>query len=111
MRDLPSGDSAVQLGLFELEKADAMRKKADEWVRKNPDAWLFIRNEAVSRTDQRKRFGIGELCEQVRWDMYAQGIDSFKVNNTIRAALARRLIAEYPPCKDYIEIRSSVCDL
>lgn len=100
-----------QLSLLDTSKADAMKRKADEWVAKNPDAWMRIRCEAVRRTEQKRRFGIGELCEQVRWHMHAEGVDDFKVNNTHRAALARRLIAEYPPCRPYIETRSSVCDL
>lgn len=100
-----------QMSLFATDKADDMKRKADEWVRKNPEAWMRIRCEAVRRTEQKRRFGIGELCEQVRWHMKADGVDDFKVNNTHRAALARRLIAEYPPCRPYIETRSSVCDL
>ena len=109
--DFPSGETAEQMALFDTAKADEMKRKADEWVRRNQKAWLYIRNEAVRRTEQGKKFGIGELCEQVRWHMHAQGIDDFKVNNTYRAPLARRLIAEYPPCRPYIETRSSVCDL
>ena len=100
-----------QLSLLDTSKADSMKRKADEWVMKNPEAWMRIRCEAVNRTEQKRRFGIGELCEQVRWHMHAEGVDDFKVNNTHRAALARRLIAEYPPCRPYIETRSSVCDL
>ena len=110
-RSEPFDGGGEQMAMFDIAKADEMKRRADEWVRKNPDAWWRIRCEAVIRTEQGKRFGIGELCEQVRWHMHADGVDDFKVNNTHRAALARRLIAEYPPCKPYIETRSSVCDL
>lgn len=106
-----AGEDPEQLALFDTAKADRYKEKADEWVKKNPDAWAFIRNEAVRRTYEQKRFGIGELCEQVRWHMRANGVDSFKVNNNIRAVLARRLIDEYPPCEPYIEVRGSCVDI
>lgn len=104
-------DNPMQLALIDTSKGDRYKAKADEWVRRNPQAWAYIRNEAVERTERRKRFGIGELCEQVRWHMKAGGVDDFKVNNNYRAALARRLIAEYPPCRDYIQTRDSCVDL
>lgn len=94
----------------QAEKADRYREKADEWVRDNHQAWLFICNEAVARAYQRRRFGIGELCEQVRWHMKAVGVDDFKINNSYRAYLARRLVKEHPQCADYIEMRRSRAD-
>ena len=102
---------AGQMALFDTPKADRFKSEADEWVKANPEAWWYIRCEAVKRTEERRRFGIGELCEQVRWHMRAQGNTQFKVNNNHRAPLARRLIAEYPPCAEYLETRASVCDL
>lgn len=105
------GETGEQMAMFDIPKADRFKEEADEWVRLNPEAWWYIRCEAVERTERGKRFGIGELCEQVRWHMRAQGNTAFKVNNNHRAALARRLIAEYPPCRDYIKTRSSICDL
>lgn len=103
--------SAYQESLFDISKGDRYKHQADEWVKKNPDAWAYIRNEAVRRTYERKNFGIGELCEQVRWHMRAEGVGDWKLNNNHRAALARRLIEEYPPCKQYIKTRSSVVDI
>lgn len=106
-KDVPAG----QLALLDIAKGDRFRAEANEWVRKNPEAWAFIRYEAVSRTEQRKAFGIGELCEQVRWHMKASGVGAWKLNNNHRAALARRLIEEYPPCKPYIKTRDSCVDV
>lgn len=100
-----------QMALFDVEKGERFKAQADEWVMRNPDAWAFIKHQAALRVQDKKRFGIGELCEQVRWHMYAQGNTAFKVNNNHRAALARRLVIEFPACKDYIEMRSSVIDL
>lgn len=99
------------MALFDTAKGERFKAEADEWVRRNPDAWFFIRNEAVKRVAERKRFGIGELCEQVRWHMRANGDKDFKINNNHRAAFARRLVEEYPPCADYIKTRDSAVDL
>ena len=110
-RSEPFDGGGEQMAMFDIPKADRFKAEADEWVKKNPDAWWFIRSEAVKRTEQKRKFGIGELCEQVRWHMKAEGNTEFKVNNNHRAALARRLKAEYPPCGPYLETRSSVCDL
>lgn len=105
------GEAAGQIALFDTTKGERFKAQADEWVRKNPDAWAYIRNEAVRRVDQGKRFGIGELCEQVRWHMSANGDKDFKLNNNYRAAFARRLIDEYPPCREYLKTRDSAVDL
>lgn len=105
------GEDPMQLAMFDIAKGERFREDADEWVRRNPEAWAFIRSEAVRRTYQGKCFGIGELVEQVRWHMRASGADGFKCNNNIRAPLARRLIEEYPPCKPYIKTRDSAVDL
>lgn len=100
-----------QLDLLGLSKGDMYKAKADEWVKKNPDAWAFMRNRAVEYTYQHRKFGIGDLCEEVRWHKRAEGVDSFKVNNNYRAPLARRLKEEYPPCAQYIETRESCVDV
>ena len=105
------GEAVEQMALFDAAKGERFRAQADEWVRKNPEAWAYIRCEAVKRTEQRKRFGIGELCEQVRWHMHVNGDKDFRVNNNYRAAFARRLIDEYPPCREFIKTRDSAVDL
>lgn len=92
------------------ERSDRYSERADKWVRDNHKAWLFICNEAVSYANQKRRFGIGELCEKVRWHMQATGDGEFKVNNTYRAYLARRLVKEHPQVEPYIEMRRSRAD-
>ena len=110
MRGYDGGD-AEQMALFDTAKGERFEAEADEWVRRNPEAWAYIKNEAVRRTYEKRRFGIGELCEQVRWHMKAEGVTEFKLNNNHRAAFARRLIEEYPPCREFVRTRSSVCDM
>lgn len=92
-------------------KGERFASLADEWVEANPAAWDFMTSRAVERAAGGRRFGIGELCEQVRWHMAAEGLGEFKVNNNHRAALARRLVREHPECRPFIRTRDSVVDL
>lgn len=104
--------SAEQMALFDISKAERIRAEADEWVSDNPQAWEFMKASARESARNGIRFGIGALSEVVRWQMRnVRGDESFKLNNTHRAAFARRLIAEVPECKPYIETRSSVMDI
>lgn len=96
-----------QLDMFGYDKRDEYRKEADEWVRKNPDAWAYIREMAVEYTYQQRKFGMKDLCEEIRWRRRAQGDGKFKLNNNYTSSLADRLKEEYPPCRPYIETRRS----
>lgn len=92
-------------------KGDRFKEEADKWIEKNPGAWEYLTNSAVISANAGRRFGIGALCEHVRWHMFAQGDRNFKLNNNHRAAFARRLIREHPEVEPYISTRGSVLDL
>lgn len=90
---------------------DEMVKRAGFWVFNNHYAWERMKEEAVKRADAGKRFSISDLAEEARWRMKTEGKDcGFKVNNSLRAALARRLIRECPEVEPFIETRSSKVD-
>ena len=97
--------------LRQQEKGDRFREEADAWVADNPEAWDYMVRQAVNSARAGRRFGIGSLVEHVRWHMFAEGRTGFKCNNNHRAALARRIIAEHPETRPYIQTRDSVCDL
>ena len=99
-----------QMVLIETTKADRFREDADAWIEANPQAWQYMRDAAKLSAAHHRRFGIGALCEHVRWQMFAKGDDSFKLNNNYRAHFARRLIREVPECEPYITTRNSVLD-
>ena len=92
-------------------KGDRFKEEADRWIGANPDAWRYMTDQALLSANAGRRFGIGALCEHVRWHMFAQGDKNFKLNNNYRAAFARRLIREHPEVEPYIKTRGSVCDL
>lgn len=93
-------------------KGDRFKEEADAWIDANPEAWEFMASQAVMSARNRRLFGIGALCEVVRWQMRnVQGNTGFKLNNNHRAYFARRLIKEHPEVEPYIRTRGSVCDL
>lgn len=93
-----------------MKTAEDMINGADEWIEANQEAWDYMVSQAKMCADRRRRFSIASLCEHVRWRMYAQGVDNFKVNNDYNAVFARRLIDVVPECADYITRRRSKVD-
>jgi len=102
--------SAEQMALVFETRGERFRREADEWIDANPEAWEFMVSQARASARACRRFGIGSLCEHVRWHMFIEGVDGFALNNNHRAAFARRLIKEVPECEPYITTRSSVLD-
>lgn len=97
--------------MFGLDRADEMNQKADEWVSKNWKVWAWMKLQAALFAQKGKRFSIARLVEEARYTKPVEGIDEYRINNDLRAPLARRLRKEVPTCRDYIEIRESVVDL
>lgn len=105
------GEDPLQVSLFDSAKAERFEHEADEWIAANPDAWEFMTEQARASARNRRRFGIGALCEVVRWQMRnVRGDGEFRLNNNHRAHFARRLIREVPECEPYIKTRHSVLD-
>lgn len=105
MQQAPTG----QLAIEEFEQGMAVVEKAEAWIAANRNAWAWMQHQAAQYAAQGRRFGIARLVEDCRYDMRLNGVDDFKVNNDIRAVLARKLKAkrEIAP---YIEIRASKVD-
>lgn len=106
MRQMSFADTANQrMGAAE------MKERAAKWACRNFTAWNRMKDVARERARAGKRFSISELSEEARYRMRVKGEDAgFKVNNSLRAALARLLIKEVPECEPYIETRASKVD-
>lgn len=96
---------------FNLDRADEIASKADEWVSKNWAVWGWMKLKAAEAARDGRHFSIARLVEEARYTKPVQGIDEYRINNDIRAPLARRLKKEVPICAEYIEIRESMVDL
>lgn len=105
------GGDAESYAAIDTAKGERFIAEADAWIEANPGAWEWMTSRAVASAMGHRRFSIGALCESVRWEMFARGIDDFKLNNNHRAAFARRIIREHPETEPYIVRRHSACDL
>ena len=86
-------------------------KDTEEWIQRNPFAYSEMVRHAKERLRAGRRTSISELAEEARYNMRLNGdTDGFKVNNNIRAGLARKMIAECPELAKVIEVRSSKAD-
>jgi hypothetical protein len=108
LRTAIQGSAAVQteLALDENKHARAWR----EFKAENPKVYAILRSKALERLVRRRRFGIGQLFEVVRWEVattWDEDESGFKVNNNFRAYCARDLIAEIPELAELIEIRQT----
>jgi len=99
-----------EIAMVSIAKGERFREEADAWIEANPRAWEYMKAQAEASSIAGRRFGIGSLCEHVRWHMFAKGVTGFKLNNNHRARFARRLIEEVPECEPYITTRASVLD-
>lgn len=88
---------------------ETLAAKADKWMDANPSAMALFRRFATEALNAGRRIGIGAITERVRWECAVQtrGSDGFKINNSFRAYIARRLIAETPALAAIIETRSA----
>lgn len=87
-----------------------MRRKAMEWTRRNLRAWSEMKRMATELAAEGRRFSIDQLAIEARYNMRTEGYDGFKVNNNLRAPLARMLIQECPGVEGYVETRPSKAD-
>ena len=99
-----------QMAFIDFAKADEMNRKTDEWIRDNHAVWLWMIGKANWYVTNRMRFSISRLVEEARYTKPVNGINEYKIDNTLRAPLARRLIKAVPNCKPYIITKFSLCE-
>ncbi|NTU88463.1 MAG: hypothetical protein HGA54_00935 [Actinobacteria bacterium] len=89
-----------------------MEKRARKWIHDNFNVWCSMKRVAKHRALYGKRVSIAKLVEDVRDECEVDAIDGekFKVNNSLRAPLARILITECPEVAPYIDTRMSKTD-
>ena len=106
MQQAPTG----QLAIEEFEQGMALVGKADAWIAANRNAWAWMNHQAATYAAQGRRFSIGRLAEDCRYEMRVQGVDSFNLNNDIRAVLARKMLKAHPNWGEFMAIRQSKAD-
>ena len=86
-----------------------LEKKYRLWL-EGPGKQVFPLFErfALERLASKKRFGIAQLTEVVRWEcdkLWAYDEEGFRINNSHRAYIARDLLRLYPALEPYLSIR------
>lgn len=90
---------------------ERMVAMADEWIAKNPTAWEWMNRRASMYASEGRRFSMERLLQDARYEFSGREVvDHFKVNNNSRSALARKIAAEHPECKPYMDFRRSAVD-
>lgn len=82
------------------------RRKYEEWKRLNPEAMALFRRFAAEAARDRKRYSIWTIAARIRWhiEVETRG-DTFKVNNSWLAYIARDLVDEGVVPETFFELR------
>jgi hypothetical protein len=81
------------------------------WVENNPEAWRYVKSQALAAKDHGHKFSMRALLEHVRWYFAVQRVNAdgttttYKVNNNQIPHLARILVEQRPDLEPYIEFR------
>ena len=100
-----------QMAMFEIAEGERFMYEAKQWIRQNHETWFWMCSQAEHYAAIEKRFSIARLVEEARYTKPVKGIDKYKINNDLRAPLARLLKEAVPQCAPYIQTRSSKVDL
>ena len=100
-----------QMAMFEIAEGERFMFEAKEWIKMNHETWHWMCGQAMKYAAMEKRFSIARLVEEARYTKPVKGVDKYKINNDLRAPLARLLKEAVPQCAPYIQTRSSKVDL
>jgi len=81
----------------------------NRWLDENPVVMNLFVAFAKERVRTGRRFGIGALTERVRWELALpsdSGSRGYKINNNLRAYIARELIRQVPEVSPFLETRA-----
>lgn len=85
-----------------------LRHVTEVWIDKHPEIYNMIVRFAFEMYNAGQRFGIGLLAERVRWETklhYRDSSEKYKISNSYRAYIARKLIQDYPQLESFIRFR------
>lgn len=81
------------------------------WIKENPEPWRHVKALLLQEARAGRRASIAWAVEEVRKKDYSDIHGKpFKVNNSIRPALARIAIQEHPELAPFVETRRSMAD-
>lgn len=102
----------TQPDLFGLAQGEADIQAAHTWRERNRDIYHAMLRRAQAQAADGQRVAIDELFNWARYSLEFQGDKGdYKLNNNLRAPLARLMIKDFPYLADHMELREARCDL
>lgn len=94
-------------------RADTASWWVDKLKKDYPKDYKAMAMKAIELSKAGVRLSIASLFEWARLELFAgrKGKDCFKLNNNLRAAFSRSLMADYPELEGKFETRKSLSDL
>lgn len=104
--------SWTQPDLFGLAQGEADLQEAHSWRVHNASIYFAMLRRAQAQIADGSRVAIDELFNWARYSLEFQGDKTgYKLNNNLRAPLARLMIKDFPQLADYMETRDARSDL
>lgn len=106
----PESQRLLPLERKTAEPVTDWRVHFERWKQRQPLVWGLVQRAFVAAANRLPRFGIGLVCERVRWQMgveWGWGDEIVKINHNHRAYMARELIRRYPEHRDKLRFRQA----
>ena len=101
----------MQPDLFAIAEGEADMESAYQWKRENEAIYRAMVNRARTLAGEGKRVAIDELFNWARYSLHwGHDPSDFKLNNNLRAPLARIMCREYAVIAEHMETREARCD-
>jgi hypothetical protein len=89
-----------------VKRPNDLHEATERWIAENPASYKLFSRFALELARARPgKFGIALIAERVRWEVNVKWRGEFKVNNSYRAYLARRLVKDHPELEGRFEMR------
>lgn len=101
-----------QPDLFCLSQGESDMQEAYRWKRENAAIYRAMVNRAKKQAEAGQRVAIDELFNWARYSIdWDHDPTDWKLNNNLRAPLARIMAREYAVIAEHIEMREARCDV
>ena len=90
-----------------LEAPDYLQSKFEDFDARHPEVYEAFKRAAHALRDAgRRRFGTAAIYEHLRWSTSVRDDKGpFKLDNSFRSRLARKLLGEDPSFEGFLEVR------
>lgn len=84
------------------------RKETEIWIFQNPEVYsIYVELANKCIAEGRSRIGVNYLAEQVRWEYKFRFHNEYKMCNTLRPYISRKLVQDFPEFKSLFSFRKT----